>query len=192
MRSEQLEQPPEVVAAHRAHHLVAGHRDVGDPGHRLDLCRVDGMGERRADRRPGQVAQLGQGAGLDVAPLADDADPVAQVLHLGQDVARQQDRAAGLPELPDHLAEDRLHERVEARGRLVEQEQLDVGGQGRDEGHLLPVALGVGAALLRRVEVEALDHVGSAPLVDATAQAGEDVDDLPPVRLGHRATSPGT
>ena len=97
VRAEQLEQPLEVVAPDGAHHVVVGHGDVGDPGQRLDLRRVDGVGQRRADRRPGQVAQLGQRAGLDGAAVADDAHPVAQRLDLGEDVAGQQHGAARPP-----------------------------------------------------------------------------------------------
>ena len=83
-----------------------------------------------------------------------------------------------------HVLEDLLHERVEPGGRLVEEEQLDVGGQGGDEGDLLPVALGVGPALLRRVELEALDQLGAALLVDAAAQPAEQVDDLAAGEVG--------
>ena len=50
-------------------------------------------GQLGGDRRAGQVPQLGERAGLDAAAGADDAHPVAQRLHLGQDVARQQHRA---------------------------------------------------------------------------------------------------
>src|SRR5690606_22372804 len=56
----------------------------------------------------GQVTQLGQGAGLHGAPVADDADPVAQRLHLGQHVAGEQHRASGVAQLADALAEHRL------------------------------------------------------------------------------------
>ena len=59
-------------------------------------------------------------------PGADDADPVAQPLDLGQDVAAQQHGVAVVAESVDVLLEDGLHQRVEARGRLVEHEQLDV------------------------------------------------------------------
>ena len=41
--------------------------------------------------------------------------------------------------------------------------------EGGDEGDLLPVALGVGAAPLARVELEALQQVGLAPRVQAPA-----------------------
>ena len=74
--------------------------------------------------------------------------------------------------LEDDPAELRLHQRVEARGRLVEQQQLHLGRQRGDEGDLLPVALRVGPALLRRVEVEALQQ-GVPP---AAVQPAEPAD----------------
>ena len=77
-----------------------------------------------------------------------------------------------------HVAEDLLHQRVQARGRLVEDQQLDVGRQRRDQRDLLAVALGVRAALLGRVELEALEQLGAALLVEAAAQPPEQVDRL--------------
>ena len=72
--------------------------------------------------------------------------------------------------------EDLLHQRVQAGGRLVEQQQLDVGGERGDQRDLLPVALGVGAALLARVEVEPLEQLVAALLVQPAAQPAEQVD----------------
>ena len=71
-----------------------------------------GLGD---DRGAGQVAQLGQRAGLDRTAGADDADPVAQRLDLGEDVARQQHGAPARSRLLDAGLEHRLHQRVEAR-----------------------------------------------------------------------------
>jgi O-methyltransferase involved in polyketide biosynthesis len=72
-------------------------------------------------------------------------------------VAGEEHGAPRPPLLVDAFAEDLLHQGIQARRGLVEHEQLDVGGQRGDERHLLAVALGVRAALLRRVEVEALE-----------------------------------
>ena len=75
-----------------------------------------------------------------------------------------------LARLLDALLEDRLLQRVEAGGRLVEQEQLDVRGERRDQRDLLPVALRVGAALLGRVELEALEQLRAPRRVEPAAQ----------------------
>ena len=106
-----------------------------------------------------------------VLPGADDRHAVAQLLDLGEDVAREQHRPAGLARLLDAGLEDRLLQRVEARGRLVEHEQLGVGRERGDERDLLPVALRVGAALLRRVELEALEQL-RAPRAGRARRAG--------------------
>ncbi len=79
----------------------------------------------------------------------------------------------------DALLEGLLHQRVEPGGRLVEDEQLGLGGQRGDEGDLLPVALGVVADPLGRVEVEAFDQLGAAALVESAVRRAEDVEALP-------------
>jgi len=58
-----------------------------------------------------------------------------------------------------------LHQRVQSRGGLVQQEELGLGRERRDERDLLTVALGVRAGLLRRVQIESL-HELIAPLTD--------------------------
>ena len=55
-------------------------------------------------------------------------------------MAAEQHVPAAVALLGDEAAEDLLHERVEPRGGLVEDEELDVAGEGRDESDLLPVA----------------------------------------------------
>ena len=128
--------------------------------------------------RAGQVAQLGQRPGLDRPARADDRHPVAQGLDLGEDVAREQHRPPVLARLLDAGLEDGLLERVEPRGRLVEHEQLGVGGERGDERHLLAVALRVRAALLGRVELEALEQLRPPLRVEPAAERAEQVDRL--------------
>lgn len=138
------------------------------------------------------MAQLVQRAALDGAALADDADPITQRLDLGQDMAGEQDGAPLPTGVADAALELRLHEGVEPGGGLVQDQQLDITGEGGDEGHLLAVALGVGAGPLGGVEVEAIEHRRPPPRVQPAPQATQQVDDLAPVRLGQRSTSPGT
>jgi hypothetical protein len=163
-------------------HLVdlgADPQAVGDQVvHPGQARQVRGPAGLRVDRDPGQVPQLGQRAGLHRAAVADDRDPVRQRLGLGQDVAGQQDGAAVLAFAGDAVAEGGFHQRVQAAGGLVEQEELGVAGQRGDQGDLLPVALGVGAGLLGRVELEAVGQGLPALGVQAAAQPAEQVDDL--------------
>ena len=130
------------------------------------------------------MTQLDQGAGLDRAAGSDDAHAIAESFHLRQDVARQQNGAPGLLGLADGVLEDRLHQRVEPRGRLVEDQQLDIGRQRRHERHLLSVALRVRPALLARVELEPLDQGGPPALDEPATQPTEQVDDLSTRQVG--------
>ena len=155
------------------------------PGHGLQaLRRPVGLG---GDGRAGQLAQRVERARLHRAAGADDAHPIAERLDLGEDVARQQHRAALVADLLDAGLEHRLHQRVEAGGRLVEDQQLGRRRQARDQRHLLPVALRVGAGPLRGVELEAPDELVPSTLVDVAAEAGEQVDHLAAGELGPQA-----
>src|SRR5262245_57668764 len=144
-----------------------------------ELCEITGRLDRlRTDRSPREMPKVVERAALHGAAAPDDAHAVAQRLHLGEHVARQQHGAALVANLADVLLELFLHQRVEPGGRLVEQQQFDVGGEPGDERDLLAVALRVGAALLRRVEIEPVDELVAALLIDATAEAREEFDDL--------------
>ena len=72
--------------------------------------------------------------------FADEADAIGHVLHLGQDVRGEEDRAASPGDLRDELVERLLHERVEPARRLVEHEQVGIVHERLDEADLLPVA----------------------------------------------------
>jgi len=95
-------------------------------------------------------------------------------------VAGQQHGDAARLRLADDLGEDRLHEGVEAGGRLVEDEQLSVGRECCDDRDLLPVAFRVLASALGRVELESLEEFAPASLVQSPAQRTEQVDRLSP------------
>ena len=168
----------EVLGVDREAHLGAVDRHVVGAGPGADLGEGGRVGERGMHPGSGQVAQLGEAAGVDDPAGAHDAHPVAGALHLAEDVARQQHGAALVAQRGELALEDLLHERVEAGGRLVEHEQRHVAGERRDEGDLLPVALGVRLALLGLVELEALDETPPAVLVDAATEPAEQVDDL--------------
>ena len=83
--------------------------------------------QHRVDGRAGVTTHLVQRSGVDHASAADDADPVGQFLGLAEDVGRQQDAAAAGLLLGDLVLEHRLHERIQAGGRLVHDQQVDVG-----------------------------------------------------------------
>ena len=140
--------------------------------------------QRHVDARVGDVAHLGERAGLDIAAVPDDAHPIAQRLHLRQDVAAQEHRPATLTLGLDALSEDLLHQGIQPDGWLVEDEELHVASQRRDQRHLLPIAFGVGGALLGRVQLEALQHLIAARAVRAATESAEEVDHLTTSELG--------
>ena len=55
--------------------------------------------------------------------------------------------------------EDLLHEGIQSRGRLVQQEQVRSGGEGRHQQDLLAVPVAGGAHLLVRHQLEAVDQL---------------------------------
>ena len=144
-----------------------------------------------ADGGLGQGAQIRQVTALHGAPILDDRHVRAQVLHLGQDVAGQQDGGTPVRGLADHVREDPLHEGVQARCRLVEDEQVHGRGQGGNERHLLGVALGVGPYFLGGVQVEALDEFILAGAVARSAQARQGVEHLSARECGPQAYRAG-
>ena len=86
-------------------------------------------------------------------------------------------RPSGLG-LADDLVERLLDERVEARRRLVEDQQVGPVLERDDQADLLLVALRVLLELAARVDVEARDQLGLVGRIDAAAQVGEVFDRL--------------
>src|SRR5262249_25829069 len=115
-------------------------------------------GEDNVDRLRGEVAELGERAFGGQAPLAQDADAIAQRLDLAQDVRGEEDRLAARPRLLHRLPKSHLHQRIEAAGRLVQDQQVGATRERGNELHFLAVALRERTHLLVRVELEALDQ----------------------------------
>jgi hypothetical protein len=126
------------------------------------------------------VAQVGERSALDGPARPDDRHPVTERLDLAEDVAGQQHGGAVMSQVLDRLPEGGLHQRVQARRRLIQDEQFRSGRKRRDPRNLLPVALGVDAGLAGRVEVEPLHEQVPPRGVQPAAQPPEQVDHLPP------------
>ena len=105
-----------------------------------------------------EIAQALDAVDLDEPAVADDRDAVAGPLDLGQDVARQEDRPTLGPRLADERVERLLDERIEARRRLVEEQQLRPVLERDHEADLLLVALRVLLEPAGRIDVETLDQ----------------------------------
>ena len=117
-----------------------------------------------------------------------DRDARAQLLELGQDVARDEDRLAERAQLAQELAQLHPGPRVEAGGRLVEEQHrrvVDEGvGQAQPLLHAARQALDVRVALLAQVDEleEVADHPPAARGRQAVA-AGEEVEVLPDLHV---------
>ena len=92
----------------------------------------------------------------------------------------------------DGLAERDFHQRVEAGGWFVEEQQVGAGGEGGDELDLLAVALGEGANLLVGIEVEAFDERLAVSCVDGPCMRPRNSSVSRPLRWGHNDGSPAT
>jgi hypothetical protein len=118
-------------------------------------------------------------------PRTQDADPVADRLHLAQDVRGEEHGLPALLCLAHRLAEGHLHQRAKAAGRLVEDQQLGSAREGGDQLHLLLVAVRQRAHLLVGVELEALDQLQPIRAVGIASHPGKEFE-----RLGARQPGP--
>ena len=178
----------------RAAHVAADHPPVhlhrGHPGYARQIG--DRAIEGGLDRERGEMPHLGQRSHLHELACPQDAHPVAERLHLAQDVRGEEHRLAAVASFTDALPERLLHQRIQPARRLVQDEQVGAGHQRGDQDDLLPVALGVGADLLGRIELEPRDQLVPVHLIDAPLDTAEELKGLgagegrPQVRLtGH-------
>src|SRR5438552_2586441 len=86
--------------------------------------------------------------------------------------------------LPDHRVELLLVQRVEAAGRLVQNENSWPVHEGLDEHDLALVARRVLAELAARVEVEAIDELLEVCMVDTPSKIREVLEDLAAGQVG--------
>ena len=128
----------------------------GDPFGEL-MCAT---GRDRAGR---DMAHPRKAARLHGPGVLDERQVGAQPLDLPENMARQQDRAPTVRGFGDAIAEDLFHERVQAAGWLVQEQQLHRRGQCADQCDLLPVAFAVRAHLLANIEREAVPPAPAQP-----------------------------
>src|SRR5205814_6861505 len=101
----------------------------------------------------GEIAEGLDPVDLGEPSVADDRYAIAGLLDLAEDVAREEDRAALALGLTDDLVERLLDQRIEARGGLVEDQQVRPMLESDDQPDLLLVALRVLPELARQVDV---------------------------------------
>ena len=124
---------------------------------RSRVARGCGRGRRRPRAR-----ELGGRPARDELAAVDDHDLVGDLLELGEDVARDQDRAAlGPPGRPQEVAEPADACRVEPVGGLVEHEHLGVAEQRRGQAEPLPhpERVAAGAPPRGSLQLDELEHL---------------------------------
>ena len=157
------------------------------------------LGERRErpDRqglREEPVAEL-RGRADRAQGRVQDRHPVAQPLGFLESMGRQEDRDAALAEPVDQLVDTARGDRVQAGGRLVEEEDLRLAEERPRKGDPLAKALGQRAAWIVRAvgEVDGLEGApDSIARVRHLVQLGEALEvlddaqaEVEPRRLGH-------
>jgi hypothetical protein len=102
---------------------------AGDEARRVGgplVVSTAGVGPADAGRARLHAADLVRSALGDDAPVGDDRDPVAELRRLVEVVRGEEDARPVVRERPDQVPERTPRLRVEARGRLVEEQQLGV------------------------------------------------------------------
>ena len=161
-------------------------RQAGECIGRWGLC------ERRFHGRERPAAQVVDRIDELEPSFSDEADPIRDVLHLGQDVRREEDRPATADDLRDELVERLLHERIEPTRRLVEHEQVGVVHERLDETDLLPVPARELLDPAAEVEVEPCGKlVGARDISRTPRRCPKKRSSSRPVIRSYRRRSPG-
>src|ERR1700730_16365800 len=175
--SEGVHQGLEAAADYAPDSMVV-RLDMIDSGRGADRLQWNVSGKFDLDLAVPNLVQILEPGRPRQPPAADDADPVADVLDLRQDVGREKDRCALCFRFSAHVVELLLVERVEPAGRLVENEHPRTVHETEDDGELLLVTPGIIAEALREIKVETLANLRHDLLIDAAPQARDIGDDL--------------
>ena len=140
------------------------HLDSAETGHAIEVgaggrgIRRRDLGSHAADRPQAQRGDIAVG---DDPPVREHGDLVCGLLDLAEHVRTQQHGLPGTLRLADHLQELPLHQRIEAAGGLVEDEQLGPVHERLDQPDLLLVALRQGAHGSRQVDPESVGQLAA-------------------------------
>ncbi len=130
------------------------------------------------------VLQFGHAADTHQLPFTNNPNAVAGLLYLAQDVRRQKDGAPLIAHFSDHPVELLLVERVQAIGRLIQNQQARAVHKGLNQHHLALIAARILAELAAGVQVQSLDKLLEIGLIDASAQMPEVFQNLPAGQAG--------
>src|SRR4051812_32131596 len=160
---------PLAAGERRARQLVQERRRVvGLAGHHLAVVVAPGHPVARGAR-----AQRGRRALGHDPPLLDDRHAVAQRLRLVEVVRGEQDRLAQVLQRADDLPRVAPRRGIEARRRLVEEDQLRVADEGQGEVEPAPLAAGEGAHVGVRLLLQAGDRDDLLDVARVRVEVGE-------------------
>ena len=134
-----------------AHHLAQSVGGQFEPAH---------VGKLQADMSAGDAAfELIGGSLGNQLPLIENCDPVGELVRFLQVLRGEQDRHTAGHEVADDLPHRVAAARVQAGGRLVEEDDAGVADQGHREVEPTPHAAGVGGGRLpgRVDQIEAVE-----------------------------------
>src|ERR687887_250887 len=165
-------------AGAQQHPVLVPLQPVGQPAGQVG--DGDAVGQAEADDRLGDVAAAERlrAALRHDQPAGDDRHLVGQVLRLVHVVGGEQDRLAEVPQALDQLPGAPAGRRVEAGGRLVQEDQVGVADDA--EGEVQAALLAAGERLYPRpalvAETDQVDHL--ADVAGAGVVAAEQADGL--------------
>jgi hypothetical protein len=143
--------------------VIVPERAAEGPCRGAESC---GVGEVQPDVRPGSAALELLGApGGDHLAVAENGDPVGELVRLVQLLGGQEDGDAAGHKLADGLPHHAAAARVETGGRLIEEDDARAADQGHRQAEQATHAAGVGRRRLpgRVGQVEPVEQPGGAP-----------------------------
>src|SRR5438552_11007741 len=150
---EHGQQRLELTAEHAAHTVILD-LDLFESGDRTDALDRWRLREHYLHPMRSHTRELVELTDRSQVALAHDPNPIAHVLHLGEDMRRDEDRRATDPGIADQPVELLLVERIESARWLVEDEQCRLRRECQEQGQFLLVAVRVLAVLATEVEIE--------------------------------------
>ena len=173
-----------VLPRTRSDHCVARHVDDLDARRPVCRRRRHGFAEHDPHDPRRHVPHLIDRRLEHQLARAQHADPIAHAVDFRQHVRRQEHGGPALTHIGEQRVEGLLHQRVEALGRLVQDEQRRIRLEGRDNGHLALHARAVFADApveIRVAEREPLQQFALPRLADrAGRQPGQQAKRLAP------------
>src|SRR6266571_1105342 len=154
------------------------------PVQRLERFCRDSISERDRNFVVFNVLELGHDTHAHQLPFTNDPHTGAGLFDLAQDVRGQKDRASLISHFLDHPVELLLVERIQAIGRLIQNQYARAMHKGLNQHYLAFIATGIVAKLAAGIQVQSLDKLLEIGLIDASAQMSKVFQNLSAGQIG--------